>query len=110
MKWALVIAGIGDLYRPAEKLSLTQNIALTATGAIWTRWCFVIRPQNMLLAAVNFFLGCVGVMQVSRILAYQRSLKGSSTAALMDNATGVVDAGKVTAADAAGKVQNAVSK
>lgn len=48
MKWALVLAGISDFRRPAEKLSLTQNAALTATGMIWTRWCFVIRPQNFL--------------------------------------------------------------
>lgn len=34
--------------RPAEKLSLTQNAALTATGVIWTRWCFVITPKNYL--------------------------------------------------------------
>ena len=75
------------------------------TGAIWTRWCFVIKPRNILydfslhfhdnpieislncsaaapanslrrLAAVNFLLGCVGVTQVSRIFLYQRSLKG----------------------------------
>ena len=48
MKWALVLAGISDLSRPAEKLSLTQNAALTATGLIWTRWCFVIKPKNYL--------------------------------------------------------------
>ncbi|KAI1077508.1 hypothetical protein F5B20DRAFT_551524 [Whalleya microplaca] len=76
MKWALVIAGITDFARPAEKLSLTQNGALTATGLIWTRWCFVIRPKNYLLAAVNFFLGCVGVVQVTRILLYRASQKG----------------------------------
>lgn len=70
MKWSLVLAGISDLYRPAEKLSLTQNLALTATGMIWTRWCFVIKPKNLLLATVNFFLGLVGVIQVSRITAY----------------------------------------
>ena len=28
------------------------------------------------LAAVNFFLGCVGTIQVGRILMYQRSIKG----------------------------------
>jgi len=78
MKWALVLAGVSDFYRPADKLSLTQNVALTATGAIWTRWCLIIKPKNYLLAAVNFFLGCVGVIQVSRILAYQRSLKGET--------------------------------
>ncbi|KAK5636881.1 hypothetical protein RRF57_012593 [Xylaria bambusicola] len=75
MKWALVLAGIGDFARPAEKLSLTQNAALTATGAIWTRWCFIITPQNYLLAAVNFFLGCVGVAQLTRIAMYNASQK-----------------------------------
>lgn len=75
MKWALVLAGIGDFARPADKLSLTQNAALTATGAIWTRWCFVITPQNYLLAAVNFFLGCVGVAQLTRIAMYNASQK-----------------------------------
>ncbi|KAF2966767.1 hypothetical protein GQX73_g6809 [Xylaria multiplex] len=75
MKWALVLAGIGDFARPAENLSVTQNAALTATGAIWTRWCFVITPQNYLLAAVNFFLGCVGVAQLTRIALYNASQK-----------------------------------
>ena len=48
MKWALVIAGISDFYRPPEKLSLTQSAALTATGLIWTRWCLIIKPKNYL--------------------------------------------------------------
>ncbi|KAF3902408.1 hypothetical protein ABW20_dc0109630 [Dactylellina cionopaga] len=75
MKWGLVIAGISDFYRPPEKLSLTQNIALTATGTIWTRWCLIIKPKNYLLAAVNFFLAGVGTVQVSRILMYERQQK-----------------------------------
>ncbi|KAI1328638.1 UPF0041-domain-containing protein [Xylariaceae sp. FL0255] len=75
MKWAIVIAGIGDFFRPAEKLSLTQNAALTATGLIWTRWCLIIKPKNYLLAAVNFFLGLVGVAQVTRITMYNASQK-----------------------------------
>ncbi|PVI05886.1 UPF0041-domain-containing protein [Periconia macrospinosa] len=75
MKWGLVIAGASDFARPAEQLSLSQNAALMSTGAIWTRWCFIIRPQNMFLAAVNFFLFMVGATQVGRILLYQRSLK-----------------------------------
>lgn len=47
-QWALVLAGISDLTRPAEKLSFTQNFSLMCTGAIWTRWCFIIKPQNLL--------------------------------------------------------------
>lgn len=41
-----------------------------------------IEPPS--LAAVNFFLGCVGVVQVSRILMYRRSLAGSSQEAIKD--------------------------
>jgi mitochondrial pyruvate carrier 2 len=73
-----VLAGASDFARPAESLSLTQNVALMATGAIWTRWCFVIRPKNMFLASVNALLFCVGTTQVSRVLMYQKSLKGDS--------------------------------
>lgn len=36
------------------------------------------------LAAVNFFLGCVGVVQVTRIFLYRRSLKGSTKEAAAD--------------------------
>lgn len=75
LKWVLVLAGVSDFARPAEKLSVTQNLALTATGLIWTRWCLIIKPRNIMLAAVNFFLGIVGVIQCSRIFLYNQSVK-----------------------------------
>jgi mitochondrial pyruvate carrier 2 len=106
-QWCLVIAGIADFARPASQLSTTQNVALTATGLIWTRWCLIIKPKNYLyvlfvpdlymkclydivyglrsshesanaqnrLAAVNFFLGIVGIVQVTRIAIYNQSKK-----------------------------------
>jgi hypothetical protein len=77
MKWALVLTGVSDFARPAEQLSLTQNLALMSTGALWTRWCFIIKPKNMMLAAVNFFLFIVGATQTSRILLHQRSVKAA---------------------------------
>ncbi|WFD36064.1 acylpyruvate hydrolase [Malassezia cuniculi] len=67
MKWALVLAGIKDLSRPAEKLSVSQNFALALTGMIWVRYCFVITPVNYPLAAVNFFVGTNGLVQLGRI-------------------------------------------
>ncbi|KAL2758493.1 hypothetical protein ACRALDRAFT_1068801 [Sodiomyces alcalophilus JCM 7366] len=76
MKWGIVLAGISDFFRPAENLSVTQNGALTATGLIWTRWCFIIKPRNILLAAVNFFMGVVGVIQLTRIFIHEQSKKG----------------------------------
>ena len=83
-----------------------------ATGAIWTRWCLIIKPRNVLyvphdpfldlrltpqsssLAAVNFFLGCVGVVQVSRIFLWQRSQKGSSLEAAKELEHEAVDSAK----------------
>jgi hypothetical protein len=75
MKWGLVIAGLGDLSRPAEKLSLTQTAALAATGVIWSRYSMVslpslikvISPKNWNLFAVNIFVGGIGLYQLSRI-------------------------------------------
>lgn len=80
LKWALVIAGFNDLQRPVEKVSGTQQVALFATGAIWTRWAgFVIKPRNPLLASVNFFLGGVAGYQIYRLADY-RFKEGDSAA------------------------------
>jgi len=73
MKWALVAAGLKDINRPVENLSVSQNTALTATGFIWVRYCMVITPVNYPLAAVNFFLGSTGLYQLSRIWNYRRA-------------------------------------
>jgi len=72
MKWCLVAAGLKDTQRPAEKLSVNQNIALAATGFIWVRYSLVITPINYSLAAVNFFVGATGVTQLYRIWDYRR--------------------------------------
>jgi len=71
MKWCLVAAGVKDLTRPAEKLSVSQNLALAATGFIWVRYSFVITPVNYSLAAVNFFVGLSGLSQLGRIAHYR---------------------------------------
>jgi len=95
MKWSLVLAGVSDFARPAEKLSLTQNGALTATGLIWTRWCLIIKPKNVLLATVNAFLGMVGIVQCGRILAYRSSQKSQTPAEqIKDAKDDVVDTAK----------------
>jgi len=70
MKWCLVGAGLKDMSRPADKLSVSQNVALTATGFIWVRWSFVIVPVNHSLAAVNFLVGLSGLTQLARIAHY----------------------------------------
>ncbi|CAD6577003.1 MAG: Mitochondrial pyruvate carrier 2 [Tremellales sp. Tagirdzhanova-0007] len=71
-KWALVAAGVKDLSRPADKLSVSQNVALAATGFIWVRYSFVITPVNYSLAAVNFFVGSTGMAQLYRIWDFRK--------------------------------------
>ncbi|KAI5835818.1 UPF0041-domain-containing protein [Schizophyllum commune Tattone D] len=71
MKWCLVAAGLKDLSRPADKLSVSQNVALTATGFIWVRYSLVITPVNYSLAAVNFFVGLSGLTQLVRVANLQ---------------------------------------
>ncbi|CAE6370054.1 Mitochondrial pyruvate carrier 2 [Rhizoctonia solani] len=72
MKWCLVAAGLKDLSRPADKLSVSQNVALASTGFIWVRYSLVITPVNYSLAAVNFFVGASGLGQLYRIWDYRR--------------------------------------
>ncbi|KAJ7592674.1 mitochondrial pyruvate carrier [Mycena floridula] len=79
MKWCLVGAGVKDLARPPEKLSVSQNLALTATGFIWVRWSLVITPVNYSLAAVNFFIGTSGLAQLVRIARYRSSLPAQTS-------------------------------
>ncbi|XP_003961772.1 mitochondrial pyruvate carrier 2b [Takifugu rubripes] len=74
-KWGLVVAGLADMTRPAEKLSLSQSAVLTATGLIWSRYSLVIIPKNWNLFCVNFFVGGAGASQLFRIWRYNQDLK-----------------------------------
>lgn len=54
------------------------------------------------LAAVNFFLGCVGVAQVSRIFMYRRAQQGSSVEAAKAMEHDVADSAKSVAHETEG--------
>ncbi|XP_063402628.1 mitochondrial pyruvate carrier 2-like isoform X2 [Mytilus trossulus] len=73
-KWGLVIAGIADIARPAEKLSPPQSTALAATGFIWARWSLIILPRIWPYFVCNIFVGCTGLFQMGRIFNHRRSL------------------------------------
>ena len=68
MKWVLVVAGLADLNRPAEDVSLPQSAALASTGLIWARYSTQIIPVNYNLLAVNFFVGVTGIYQLQKKL------------------------------------------
>lgn len=71
---------------------------------------FLSETNNLLrLAAVNFFLGCVGVTQVTRILMYQRSQQAASARQIAEkDAKDVANTVKGIATDPEGAVHKAV--
>lgn len=75
VKWGLVIAGLGDLARPVDKVSISQSSALLATGVVWARYSLVVIPKNWSLCAVNVFVASSALYQVVRGARYQMALK-----------------------------------
>ncbi|XP_048209447.1 mitochondrial pyruvate carrier 2-like [Perognathus longimembris pacificus] len=75
MKWGLVLAGLADMARPADKLSTGQSSVLMAIGFIWSRYSLVIIPKNWSLFAINFFLGTADASQLFRTWRYNQELK-----------------------------------
>ncbi|GIL46424.1 hypothetical protein Vafri_3424, partial [Volvox africanus] len=69
-KWGISLANIADINRPAEKISLPQQCAITATGIIWSRYSTQITPVNYNLLAVNAFMAVTGAYQLFRKISY----------------------------------------
>jgi hypothetical protein len=67
-----VLAGLKDLSRPADQLSVSQCGALAATGIIWSRYSLVIIPKNYGLFSVNLFVGGTQIIQLYRAYACQQ--------------------------------------
>ena len=55
-KLFLSAASLTDLFRPTDKISLTQYAALTVTGAIFSKYGLVVTPINYPLTCVNILL------------------------------------------------------
>ena len=70
VKWVLVVAGLADLSRPAEDVSLPQSAALASTGLIWARYSTQIIPVNYNLVAVNMFVAFTGLYQLQKKIRY----------------------------------------
>ena len=77
-KWGLVIAGISDLTRPAELLSVEQTLAIGSTGFIYSRFSMVIVPKNYTLLSVNVFVALTQSIQMFRLLRYKNAMRNNS--------------------------------
>eukprot|EP01086_Lenisia_limosa_P004616 TRINITY_DN20166_c0_g1_i1.p1 TRINITY_DN20166_c0_g1~~TRINITY_DN20166_c0_g1_i1.p1 ORF type:complete len:123 (-),score=27.42 TRINITY_DN20166_c0_g1_i1:61-429(-) len=81
-KWGLVIAGLNDLRRPPQKISLYQAASLSATGLIWSRYSTQIIPVNYNLLSVNVFVALTSLSLVYRRLSYDFEQKKIAAAEL----------------------------
>ncbi|KAH9749761.1 mitochondrial pyruvate carrier 4 [Citrus sinensis] len=77
-KWGISIANIADFSKPPENLSYPQQVAVTCTGLIWSRYSTVITPKNWNLFAVNLAMAGTGLYQLSRKLQKNKALPGYS--------------------------------
>ncbi|XP_061340778.1 mitochondrial pyruvate carrier 4 isoform X2 [Gastrolobium bilobum] len=64
--------------KPPEKLSYPQQIAVTATGLIWSRYSTVITPKNWNLFSVNVAMAGTGIYQLSRKLRHDYSSEAAA--------------------------------
>lgn len=67
-----MIAGLNDLRRPADQLSVSQSVSLAATGLIWSRYSLVIIPKNYALFSVNVFVAATQLVQLYRAWDHSR--------------------------------------
>ncbi|OAY67562.1 Mitochondrial pyruvate carrier 4 [Ananas comosus] len=69
-KWGISIANIADFSKPPEKISYPQQVAVTCTGLIWSRYSLVITPKNWNLFSVNVAMAGTGIYQLTRKIRY----------------------------------------
>lgn len=85
-KWGISLANLADMQRPAENVSYPQQIAVTATGLIWSRFSTQITPVNYNLLAVNVAMAGTGITQLARKLRHDY---GQDAAAAAEQADGL---------------------
>lgn len=69
-KWLISLANLADMQRPADKISYPQQVAVTATGVIWSRFSTQINPVNYNLLSVNAFMAVTGAIQLFRKVSH----------------------------------------
>lgn len=73
-----MIAGLNDIRRPADQLSIGQSASLAATGIIWSRYSLVIIPKNYGLFSVNVFVASVQLYQLYRAFTFKKKVEAIS--------------------------------
>ena len=75
-KWMITISNIGDLDRPAHKISANQQIAIFGTGVVFCQYSLKVTPVNYNLFAANFFMFISAGYQIYRKRSVPEELGG----------------------------------
>ncbi|KAJ0264865.1 hypothetical protein HA466_0012620 [Hirschfeldia incana] len=65
-KWGISIANIADFQKHPDTLSYPQQMVITGTGLIWSRYSTVITPKNWNLFSVSLAMAATGIYQLTR--------------------------------------------
>ncbi|XP_047338596.1 mitochondrial pyruvate carrier 3-like [Impatiens glandulifera] len=78
-KWGISIANIADFNKAPEKVSYPQQLAVTATGLVFSRYSTVITPKNWNLFSVNIAMATTGICQLTRKIHHDYFSKEEKT-------------------------------
>lgn len=81
-KWGIGLSNLGDLQRDPDQVSLPMQLAVTATGVVWSKYSLDITPKNYNLLVVNAFMACTGFIQLYRKYARHQEVKAAESAQL----------------------------
>ena len=86
--WGLVLAGLLDMKKPAEAISLNMTGVLCAYSALFMRFAWMVVPRNYILLSCHVCNISVQGYQLSRALEYKWSVEragaGGAAAAAVD--------------------------
>ncbi|XP_053991840.1 uncharacterized protein LOC128883475 [Hylaeus volcanicus] len=71
-KWGITLANLADMGCSPQKISWETQLAITATGLIWSRFSLVITPKNWNLFSVNVLMAGSGMYQLFRVYKYKQ--------------------------------------
>lgn len=80
-KWGISIANIADFQKPPETLSYPQQIVITGTGLVWSRYSTVITPKNWNLFSVSLGMAVTGIYQLTRKIKHDYVYEANSIVA-----------------------------
>eukprot|EP01066_Platyproteum_vivax_P012072 Platyproteum_vivax@DN5480_c0_g1_i2.p1 len=75
--WGFVIAGLSDMQKSPEIISLNMTSVLCVYSCLFMRFAWMVQPRNLLLFACHFCNEAVQLTQLTRKLVYESQKKGT---------------------------------